>query len=169
MDLESLGCRRTGSRPAESVGCRCRTASGEGTTFARLKLRHLDRIHRRIVRWPKGRPAAEPFIVEVVKLYQRSLILTRFTPVGFAAIFAASQERVAPRCQPPQAARDAAGGKNRPALAGGANRRGRGPRELLGGACPPSGTRGSRIAPRAAPARRADVPHETGQYQRPLV
>ncbi len=67
MDLESSGCRRAGSRPAETVGCRRRTASGEGTAFARLKLRHLDRIHRRIVRWPKGRPAVEPFIVEVVK------------------------------------------------------------------------------------------------------
>ena len=67
MDLESLGCRRTGSRPAETAGCQRRTASGKGTTFARLKLRHLDRIHRRIVRWPKGRPAVEPFIVAVVK------------------------------------------------------------------------------------------------------
>lgn len=67
MDLESLGCRRTGSRPAETVGCQRRTASGEGTAFARLKPRHLDRIHRCIVRWPKDRPAVEPFIVEVVK------------------------------------------------------------------------------------------------------
>ncbi len=67
MDLESLGCRRTGSRPAETVGCRRRTASGEGTTLARLKLRNLDRINRRIVPWPKYRPAVEPFIVEVVK------------------------------------------------------------------------------------------------------
>ncbi len=39
-------------------------------------------------------------------------MLTRFT----AAIFVASQERVAPQCQPPQAARDAAGEKKRPAL-----------------------------------------------------
>ncbi len=44
-------------------------------------------------------------------LYQRSLILTPFT----AAIFAASQERVAPSCGPLQATRDAAGGKKRPA------------------------------------------------------
>ncbi len=51
-------------------------------------------------------------------LYQPSLILTRFT----AAIFAASQERVAPRCPTPQATRDAAGDKKRPALAGGAHR-----------------------------------------------
>ncbi len=72
------------------------------------------------------------------------MILTHFT----AAIFAASQERVAPQCGTLQATRDAAGDKKRPALAGAANRRGRGPRELLGGACPMS-----RIAPRAAPAR----------------
>ncbi len=42
--------------------------------------------------------------------------MTHFTPWRFGLIFAASQERVAPRCQTPPAARDAAGGKNRPAL-----------------------------------------------------
>ena len=50
--------------------------------------------------------------------------------------------------------RDAAGGKRRPALAGGANRRGRGRRELLGGACPPFEKVGSRRTPCAAPRLR---------------
>ena len=73
MDLESVGCRRTGSRPAETVACQRHTASGEGAAFARLEPRHLTiqlpsaRHHRRIVRWLKDRPAVEPFIVEVVK------------------------------------------------------------------------------------------------------
>ncbi len=50
-------------------------------------------------------------------LYQRSLILTRFTPWRFGLIFAASQERVAPPCGTRQATRDAGGGRDlRPGL-----------------------------------------------------
>ncbi|MEE9220258.1 MAG: hypothetical protein V3U34_01845, partial [candidate division NC10 bacterium] len=45
-------------------------------------------------------------------LYQRSLILTHFT----AAIFAASQERVAPRCGHRKRRAGATGDKKRPAL-----------------------------------------------------
>ncbi len=59
--------------------------------------------------------------------------------MDFEAIFAASQERVAPRCPAPQVCATPLAAKSaRGPPAGGANRRGRGPRELLGGACPMS-------------------------------
>ncbi len=79
-----------------------------------------------------------------IGLYQPSLILTHFTE----AIFAASQERVAPRCGTPQAARGRRWRQKAPGPRGWGTSARRGPRELLGDACPMS-----RIAPRAAPAR----------------
>ncbi len=80
--------------------------------------------------------------------YQRSLILTRFT----AAIFVASQERVAPRCGTPQAARDAAGDKKRPALRVGHTRL----REARFG-----GRR--EVGPPGALRRLPDVPHRAAR------
>ncbi len=61
------------------------------------------------------------------------------------------------RCGVSDKKRDAATGQKNPAFGqvrtGGARAAHRLRRELLGGACPPSGTRGSHIAPRAAPDR----------------
>ncbi len=52
-------------------------------------------------------------------LYQRSLILTRFTPWGFGANFAASQERARAAVRDTESLRDAAGGKKHPVLTAG--------------------------------------------------
>ncbi len=61
------------------------------------------------------------------------------------------------RCRESDEKRDAATGQKNPAFGQvrtwGATAAHRLPRELLGGACPPSGTRMTRIAPRAAPCR----------------
>ncbi len=83
-------------------------------------------------------------------------MLTRFTAVGFGAIFAASQERVAPQCGTLQACATPLAAKSAQPLRVG-HIGPPGAQGVTGRRLPAICERGPRIAPRAAPARRADV------------
>ena len=111
--------------------------------------------------------------------YQRSLILTRFTPWGFRDDFC-RQSGARPRrgAGHRKQRAGAAGGKNRPALAGGAHRRGRVPRGATGRRLPAiwdsgvprdAARRGPVCASRPVGPAAPMCAHETGPYQGSLV